>query len=281
MTIRYYLPRLAMEETNVVRVAVIGAAGRMGTEVLRTVNQVPGIEIVLAVDRERVGENCREFAGGRAPDIQVVDKLGVALDNTKADVLVDFSHGSGSAQHADSALKRGVSPVIGATGLNDSDLKEIALRCKETGVPGMYVPNFAIGAVLMMKFSEMAAKWMPDCEIIELHHDRKEDAPSGTAMRTAELIHDARQDSPTRKPRPQMKVEGARGGAYKDVHIHSVRLPGYIAHQEVIFGRLGEVLTIRHDSMDRGSFMQGVALAAKEVRSLPGFVVGLDKILFR
>lgn len=269
-----------MEDSNV-RVAVMGAAGRMGSEVLRTVGQAPGIEIVLAIDRERVGENCREFAGGRAPDILVSDKLGAALDSTKVDVLIDFSHGSGAAQHADSALKRGVSPVIGATGISDGDLREIALRCKETGVPGMYVPNFAIGAVLMMKFAEMAAKWMPDCEIIELHHDRKEDAPSGTAMRTAELIQDARQDAPTRKPRPIMKVEGARGGNYKDVAIHSIRLPGYIAHQEVIFGRAGEILTIRHDSMDRASFMQGVALAAREVRSLQGFVVGLDKLLFR
>lgn len=270
-----------MEENGLIRVAVIGAAGRMGTEVLRTVHQEPGLEIVAAIDRDKVGVNCREFAGGRAPDIVVVDKLGATLDSTPADVLIDFSQGSGSAQHADSALKRGVSPVIGATGVSDADLREITLRCKETGLPGMYIPNFAIGAVLMMKFAEMAAKWMPDCEIIELHHDRKEDAPSGTAMRTAELVNEARQDAPSRKPRATIKVEGARGGNYKDVPIHSVRLPGYIAHQEVIFGRLGEILTIKHDSMDRASFMYGVALASKEVRNLSGFVVGLDKILFR
>ena len=270
-----------MSESKAIRVGVIGAAGRMGSEVLRTVSQEPGIEIVLAVDRERVGENCREFAGGRAPDLVVVDKLGAALDNQPIDVLVDFSHGSGSATHADSAFKRGVSPVTGATGLSDADLREIKLRSKETGVPGMYIPNFAIGAVLMMKFAEMASKWMPDCEIIELHHDRKEDAPSGTAMRTAEIISEARSDAPSRKPRPQIKVEGARGASYKDVPIHSVRLPGYVAHQEVIFGRLGEILSLRHDSMDRTSFMQGVALAVREVRNLSEYTVGLDKILFR
>lgn len=270
-----------MSESGVIRVAVVGAAGRMGSEVLRTVSQEPGIEIVLAVDREKVGMNCREFAGGRAPDLVVQDKLGAALDGTKVDVLIDFSHASGAATHADSALKRGVSPVIGATGMADANLREIKLRCQETGVSGIYVPNFAIGAVLMMKFAEMAAKWMPDCEIIELHHDRKEDAPSGTAMRTAEMIQEARTDSPSRKPRAAIKVEGARGGSYKDVNIHSVRLPGYVAHQEVIFGRIGEVLTVRHDSMDRVSFMSGVALATREVRSINGFVVGLDKILFR
>lgn len=270
-----------MEDNGTIRLAVIGAAGRMGSEVLRTVSQEPGMEIVVAVDREKAGVNCREFAGGRAPDIVVQDKLGAALESQKVDVLIDFSHGGGAAQHAESALKRGISPVIGATGISDGDLREIQLRCKETGVPGMYVPNFAIGAVLMMKFAEMAAKWMPDCEIIELHHDRKEDAPSGTAMRTAEIIGEARQDSPSRKPRAAIKVEGARGGTYKDVPIHSIRLPGYVAHQEVIFGRAGEVLTIRHDSMDRTSFMKGVALAAREVRNQTGFVVGLDKILFR
>lgn len=239
------------------------------------------MEIVAAIDRTRVGENCREFAGGRAPDLVVVDKLGAALDNVKADVLIDFSHASGVPQHADSAIRRGVSPVIGATGLSDGELREIRLRCKEEGVPGIYVPNFAIGAVLMMRFAELAARWMPDCEIIELHHERKEDAPSGTAMRTAELVAEARADGLTRRPRPAIKVEGARGGTYKDVNIHSVRLPGYVAHQEVIFGRPGEVLTVRHDSMDRVSFMPGVAIAVREVKGLDGFVVGLDKILFR
>lgn len=270
-----------MEENGTIKVAVVGAAGRMGQEVLRTVGQEPGIEIVVACDREHVGENCRDFVGGRAPDLVVTDKLGAALDNQKVDVLVDFSHGSGAAAHSHSALKRGVAPVIGATGLNDADLKEIALSCKETGIPGMYVPNFAIGAVLMMRFAEMAAKWMPDCEIIELHHDRKEDAPSGTALRTAELIAEARTDSPTRKPRTAFKVEGVRGGTFKDVVIHSVRLPGLVAHQSVMFGRPGEMLTLRHDSMDRTSFMKGVALAVREVRGLQGLVVGLDKILFR
>ena len=270
-----------MSENGTIRVAVLGASGRMGQEVLRTVSQEPGIEIVVACDRENVGLNCRDVAGGRAPDLIITDKLGAALDSEKPDVLVDFSHGSGAAAHAESALKRGISPVIGATGLSGADIKEISLVCKETGVPGMYVPNFAIGAVLMMRFSEMAAKWMPDCEIIELHHDRKEDAPSGTAMRTAELIGEARTDSPTRKPRTAFKVEGVRGGNYKDVTIHSVRLPGLLAHQSVMFGRPGELLTIRHDSMDRASFMQGVALAVREVRNLQGLVVGLDKILFR
>ena len=145
----------------------------------------------------------------------------------------------------------------------------------------MYVPNFAVGAVLMMRFAEMAARWMPDAEIIELHHDRKEDAPSGTALLTAEKIAKARVAEPTRLPRAVMKVEGARGGSAFGVPVHSVRLPGFLAHQEVMFGNQGEVLTIRHDSLDRVGFMHGVRLCATHVRSLPGFSVGLDTILFR
>jgi len=173
------------------------------------------------------------------------------------------------------------SSVIGTTGLSESNLRELASASRETKTSGIYAPNFAIGAVLMMRFSQMAAKWLPNCEIIELHHDRKEDAPSGTALLTAQLIGDARTEPPSRKPRPIFKVEGVRGGVVEDTPIHSVRLPGYVAHQEVIFGGTGEVLTIRHDSMDRISFMEGVKLCLREVRGLDGFVIGMDKLLFR
>jgi 4-hydroxy-tetrahydrodipicolinate reductase len=171
--------------------------------------------------------------------------------------------------------------VIGCTGMTESDLREIRSLTKELHLPAIYVPNFAIGAVLMMRFAQLAAKWMPDVEIIELHHDRKEDAPSGTAMLTAQLISEARTAEPTPLPKQLIKAEGARGGRVSDITIHSVRLPGYVAHQEVLFGSLGEILQIRHDSTDRQSFMNGVRLAARSVRSLEGLVIGLDKILFR
>jgi 4-hydroxy-tetrahydrodipicolinate reductase len=132
-----------------------------------------------------------------------------------------------------------------------------------------------------MRFSQIAAKWLPDAEIIEFHHDRKEDAPSGTAMLTAQLIAEARTSEPTRLPRPAIKAEGARGGRVSEIPVHSIRLPGFMAHQEVVFGSPGEVLQIRHDSTDRAAYMNGVRLAVRHVRSLDGFVVGLDKILFR
>jgi 4-hydroxy-tetrahydrodipicolinate reductase len=197
-----------------------------------------------------------------------------------AHVLVDFSTTASAPVHAEAALRRGVAPIIGATGLGKDALRDIARLCAEHNTPAMYVPNFAIGAVLMMKFAEMAAQWLPDVEIIELHHDKKEDAPSGTSMRTAELISAARKAKPGHRARPSFKVEGVRGGLYQDVTIHSIRLKGLLAHQEVIFGGSGEVLTLRHDSLDRSSFMEGVKLCAREVWKLQGLTVGMDSILF-
>lgn len=266
-------------EASPIRVAVVGAAGRMGREVLMAVHAADGLELVSAVDREHSGVNAREF-GSKFPDLTIQPKLGAALDAAPADVLVDFSHASSAPGHAQSALKRGVSPVLGVTGMSDGDLRELGLQCRELGVPAMYVPNFAIGAVLMMRFAEIAARWMPDAEIIELHHDRKEDAPSGTAMRTAELIQRGRTGPAPSKPVPALKVPGARGANFQDVHIHSVRLRGLVAHQQVMFGGHGEVLTLRHDSMDRASFMEGVKLAVRSVRLLQGLTVGLESLLF-
>ena len=262
------------------RIAVAGAGGRMGQETCRAIAAASDMELVLACDRSGAGSSIREIAGPSVPDLVVEAKLGEGLDKAKADVLIDFTIATAASMHAESALKRKVAPLIGTTGLDTQMLREIKRLCDEHDTPAMYVPNFAIGAVLMMRFSEMAAKWMPDVEIVEMHHDRKEDAPSGTSMRTAELIDAARQDRPT-KPRATFKVEGVRGGVHKDVPIHSVRLKGLVAHQQVMFGGNGELLTIRHDSMDRASFMEGVKLCAREIRDLKGLTIGMESILFR
>ncbi|MFY9232896.1 MAG: 4-hydroxy-tetrahydrodipicolinate reductase [Fimbriimonadaceae bacterium] len=261
------------------RVAVAGAAGRMGKETCRTILASPDFELVLAVDRSGGGP-LGDILGVDSHGLMLEGKLGEGLDRVGADVLVEFTSASAAPVHAEMALKRGIAPVIGATGLDKDTLRSLAALSKEHGTPGMYVPNFAIGAVLMMKFSEMAARWLPDAEIVEMHHDRKEDAPSGTSMRTAEMIASARKQPPTPKPRAAIKVEGVRGGAHHEVPIHSVRLPGLLAHQQVMFGGQGEVLTIRHDSLDRGSFMEGVKLCVSKVWDLDGFVIGMDRLLF-
>ncbi len=268
-----------MEDKAVIKIVVVGAAGRMGSEVLRSVHG-DAIKVVGAVDRSRIGESARDVAGPTAPDILIEDKLGQVLDRTQPDVIVDFSHQSQAAAHVESATKRKISFVIGCTGLNEADTREIRQHTVEHGTPGMIVPNFAIGAVLMMHFAEIAAKWLPEVEIIEMHHDKKEDAPSGTAMLTAALIEESRGRRSGTPKHELIRVEGARGGYTHGVHVHSVRLPGLLAHQQVLFGAPGETLTIRHDSMDRGSFMQGVKLCVQRVQGLTGLTIGLDKLLF-
>jgi 4-hydroxy-tetrahydrodipicolinate reductase len=263
-----------------IKVAVVGANGRMGRAITEALVQDPEFAVTLAVDRTGIGTPIREFAGPKAPEISILERLGEGFDAAEVDVMVDMSHHSAAPAHAESAAKRGKPFVIGCTGLSNDSISGIRSICREYNVPGMIVPNFAIGAILMMKFSEMAARWMPDCEIIELHHDRKEDAPSGTALLTAERIADARVSEPTKLPTEHMKVAGVRGGVTQNVRIHSVRLPGLLAHQQVIFGAKGETLTITHDSLDRASFMAGVKLSVRTVPTLTGLTVGLDKVLF-
>jgi 4-hydroxy-tetrahydrodipicolinate reductase len=210
----------------------------------------------------------------------IEDKIGAALTRVETDVMIDFTNHASALQNAESALTRKVAPVIGATGITQKDIRQLIALSRDFETPGMYVPNFAVGAVLMMRFAQIAAAWMPDVEIIELHHEKKQDAPSGTAMLTADRIADARKKAPLIVTTSQFKVEGARGGNYKDIPMHSVRLPGLLAHQEVLFGGKGEVLTLKHDSMDRSSFMEGVKLCAFRVWQLEGFTIGLDRLMF-
>jgi 4-hydroxy-tetrahydrodipicolinate reductase len=269
-----------MSTVKPLRVVIVGAAGRMGKEALRALNDSPEMEIVGAVVRSQAGVNAREIAGTSAVDLLLEADLGSVLERTKPDVVVDLSHSSVAVTNARLATSVGASLVVGCTGLGEAEIREIAECVSAAGVGAIYAPNFAIGAVLMMRFAETAAKWIPDVEIIEMHHDRKEDAPSGTALHTADLVIAARTSEPTEMPKTLFKLEGARGGEREGVHIHSVRLPGLLAHQQVIFGAPGEVLTIRHDAMDRSVYMGGLKLCVQKVSALPGLVVGLDKILF-
>lgn len=252
----------------------------MGQETVRAISHTPGLELVLAIDKACAGEKLRDVAGPRAADLVIEDKIGAALNRVETDVMIDFTNHASALQNAESALTRKVAPVIGATGVTQKDLRQLIALSRDYETPGMYVPNFAVGAVLMMKFAQIAAAWMPDVEIIELHHEKKQDAPSGTAMLTADRVADARKKAPLLITTSLTKVEGARGGNYKDIPMHSVRLPGLLAHQEVLFGGKGEVLTIKHDSMDRSSFMEGVKMCALRVWQLDGFTVGLDRLMF-
>ena len=250
-----------------IRVCIVGAAGRMGTEAVRTVLAADDMELALAVDT----------AGGEASGVQIAASFPRPLHG--CDVMVELTHADSATEHAVCAAESGVSPVIGASGLDAAQQRRVADACKAARIGGILVPNFAIGAVLMMRFAAEAAKWLPNAEVIEMHHDKKADAPSGTGIRTAELISAARSGT-NPDPTKVVKYEGARGASVEGVRVHSVRLPGLVAHQSVMFGGEGEVLTVRHDSMNRGSFMEGMKLAVRGVRSLDGFVVGLDALKF-
>lgn len=267
-----------LEAHILVNVLVSGACGRMGQAVVKAVMEDPELELVGAVDLKG-GADAGEMVGLGKSGVVVQTDLAAAIQSAKPQVMVDFTRPDVVFQDACTALKLGVSPVIGTTGLSDEAKKEIAELAEKHNTPAFIAPNFAIGAVLMMLMSRQAAKYMPNVEIIELHHDKKLDAPSGTALQTAEMIREVRQSMQQGHPDEKEKVAGARGAEVDGMHIHSVRLPGYVAHQEVIFGGLGQTLTIRHDSMNRESFMPGVVLACKKVRELTGLTIGLDKLL--
>lgn len=261
-----------------ITVLVNGACGRMGQAVLKAVLDDTELELVGAVDIKG-GADVGELLGLAKTGVTVETNLAAALERIKPQVMVDFTRPDVVFKNVVTAIEHHVSPVVGTTGLSDEQKAEIKKLAESHNAPAFIAPNFAIGAVLMMIMAKQAAKYMPDVEIIELHHDNKLDAPSGTAVQTAAMIAEVRKSHKQGHPEEKEKIAGARGAEYDGMHIHSVRLPGYVAHQEVIFGGLGQTLTIRHDSMNRESFMPGVVLAAKKVTTLKGLTVGLDKLL--
>lgn len=256
-------------------VLVTGAAGKMGREVVKAVTAAEGMQVVAAVDPHWADKALIDGQGG---EVICIADLSAAISDAKPDVMVDFTSASVLEENLRTALGSGVNCVVGTTGLPIPTL--VDLTNQANGNAALFIaPNFAIGAVLMMHFVAQAAKYLPHAEIIELHHDAKVDAPSGTAMRTAGMIAAARAEVPDSPGGETEVAEGARGATVDGVTIHSVRLPGLVAHQEVIFGGQGQTLTIRHDSIDRTSFMPGVVLAVRKVGDLDGVVVGLESLL--
>lgn len=255
-----------------IRVAVVGAGGRMGSEVCRTVADADDLDLVGAVDPSAVGTTPSGVDDGPT----IVD--GVA-DLPDVDVAVEFSTPATVRDNVLALLAAGAHVVVGATGMDDDDLAAVREAAVEADRQVLVAPNFAIGAVLMLQFAAQAARHLPHVEVIELHHDGKVDAPSGTALRTADLVADAR-DGDVEPVGGDDAHPGARGHVHRGVPIHSVRLPGLVAHQEVIAGGTAETLTIRHDSLDRSSFMAGVVLAVRAVADLDEpLTVGLEHLL--
>lgn len=264
-----------------ISVVITGVAGKMGRETAKAVlAEAPALKLVGAVDPRADGKDLGDYLGlpgGRG--IIVGGDLNRLLQAVKADVLVDFTNPQAVFSNAKTALEYGVAPVIGTTGLDEVDIAELQKISERVGVAVLIVPNFALGAVLMMEFARRAAHYFRHVEIIEMHHDQKIDAPSGTAIKTAQMIAAERGSLKQGHPEEYEKMPGARGGEYEGLRIHSVRLPGLVAHQQVIFGGPGQILSIRHDSLHRESFMPGVIMAIRKVRDLRGVVIGLEKIL--
>lgn len=241
-----------------INVIVNGAHGRMGQEAVIAINNDPDLTLV--------GEGHED------------NDLAELIQTSGAEVVVDLTIASEAFKNTKIIIESGARPVVGTSGLPLEDVSKLNELCIANNLGGLVAPNFSIGAVLMMRYAAEAAKYFPDVEIIEFHHNNKIDAPSGTAIRTAEMIAETRPSIP-KDPTKHETHKGARGGLCKDVRIHSLRIPGVIANQEVIFGGKGETLNLRHNTLDRGAFMPGICLACKKAPGLKSLLYGLEHIL--
>lgn len=247
-----------------IKVAVCGANGKMGQEVVKAVTSAEDMKLVAKID----------IVNGE------YDSIESAHNNVSIDVLVDFTQPKSIYENAKYCLTNNINIVVGTTGLSDEQLKELENLSNQNKTACFVAPNFSTGAVLMMMFAKTAAKYFDNAEIIELHHNQKKDAPSGTAVKTAAMMAENNENFATNNCAETETIEGARGAnSYKNIHIHSVRMPGYMASQEVLFGANGQILSIRHDSTNRECYMPGVLLSIRYVMDKGGFVYGLDNIM--
>ena len=245
-------------------IAVCGANGKMGQEVVKAVNSSDDMKLVAQID----------IFNGQFKTIEEAKKA------TNIDVLIDFTQPDSIYQNALYCLNNNIKIVIGTTGLSDGQIAELRKLSEEKNISCLIAPNFSTGAVLLMKFAQMASKYFNNAEIIELHHNQKKDAPSGTAVKTALMMSEANEDFTKGNCPEKETIDGSRGGvSYNNIHIHSIRMPGYIASQEVLFGANGQVMSLRHDSMNRECYMDGVLLATRYVANNNEFVYGLEKII--
>ncbi|RDI48584.1 4-hydroxy-tetrahydrodipicolinate reductase [Aquicella lusitana] len=242
-----------------INVLVNGAFGRMGQITVKAIEEHPALTLV--------GQTGREY------------DLKKSIIDSHAEVVIDFTRPECVFENASIIIETGAHPVIGTSGLTSEQISLLSAQCEKQRLGGIIAPNFSLGAVLMMKYAKEIAKYMPHVEIIEMHHANKADSPSGTAIRSAEMLAEAAEQLNQPVKPTHETVPGARGANYRGVPIHAVRLPGFLAHQQIIFGNVGETLTLRHDSIDRQAFMPGVCFACEKVVQLNELVYGLEKIL--
>lgn len=275
-----------MANESPIPVVVNGAAGKMGREVIKAVASAQDMILVGAVDRNTayLGQDVGEVAGCGALEVPIVNDLQsilvLATQEKVQGVMVDFTHPDGVYDNARSAIAYGVRPVVGTTGLSADRIQELAEFAEKASTGALIIPNFSIGMVLLQQAAVQASKYFDHVEIIELHHNQKADAPSGTAIKTAQMLANLGKTYNPPSVKETENITGVRGGVADDnIRIHSVRLPGLIAHQEVIFGAQGQIYTLRHDTSDRSCYMPGVLLAIRQVTQLKSLVYGLEKII--
>jgi 4-hydroxy-tetrahydrodipicolinate reductase len=275
-----------MANESPIPVVVNGAAGKMGREVIKAVAGAEDMILVGAVDRNPnyLGQDVGEVAGCGELEVPILDDLQsvlvLATQEKVQGVMVDFTHPDGVYDNVRSAIAYGVRPVVGTTGLSPEQILDLADFAEKASTGCLIVPNFSIGMVLLQQAAIQASQYFDHVEIIELHHNQKADAPSGTAIKTAQMLSDLGKNYNSTSVKETETLTGARGCVTGDnIRIHSVRLPGLIAHQEVIFGAPGQIYTLRHDTMDRACYMPGVLLAIRKVTQLKSLVYGLEKIL--
>ena len=275
-----------MAEISPIPVVVNGALGQMGREVIKAVSQAEDMMLVGAVDTnpQYLGQDIGEIIGIGALEVPVLNDLQsilvMATQEKVQGVMVDFTHPDSVYDNTRSAIAYGVRPVVGTTGLSDEQLKDLSEFAEKASTGTLIIPNFSIGMVLLQQAAITASQYFDHVEIIELHHDRKADAPSGTAIKTAQMLAEMGKSFNPPKVESKETMTGARGGtADSNIPIHSVRLPGLIAHQEVLFGAPGQLYTLRHDTSDRSCYMPGVLLSIRKVTELTSLVYGLEKII--
>ncbi|MBE9193058.1 4-hydroxy-tetrahydrodipicolinate reductase [Gloeocapsopsis crepidinum LEGE 06123] len=276
-----------MANQALIPVVVNGAAGKMGREVIKAVSQASDMTLVGAVDHnpEYNGKDVGEVAGLSEPlEIPITDQLEptlvLATQERQLGVMVDFTHPSTVYDNIRAAIAYGIRPVVGTTGLSVAQIQDLAEFADKASTGCLLVPNFSIGMVLLQEAAVRASQYFDHVEIIELHHNQKADAPSGTAIQTAQMLAEMGKTYNRTTVEETEKLPGARGSvADEGIRIHSVRLPGLIAHQEVIFGAPGQIYTLRHDTSDRACYMPGVLLAIRKVLQLKSLVYGLEKLL--
>jgi len=262
-----------------INIIIAGPRGKMGSEAIQMIQHDPKLNLVACIDRKNNGKMLNEIDQLTSLDVPIFEDPEECFKSIPADVFLDLTIPDVGFEHTKIALQCEVRTVIGTSGFSEEQIDLLTTIAEANKVGCIIAPNFAIGAILMMQFAKQAALFFPDIEIIEKHHDQKLDAPSGTAMKTIDMIRETREPKTQGHPNEQETLSGARGGDIDGIKVHSLRLPGLVAHQEVIFGRSGQTLTIKHDSLSRDSFMDGINLAINHVMKLDKLVYGMENII--